>query len=236
MVETMPAAKPVIILTRPAVQNTGFAAALRACDIDAVILESPVTRIVPFPDTPRDHNASDAIFTSRYGVEHGPEGQGIAWCVGDKTAEVALAKGWDARSAGGDAEALFKRICADLEGKAEGRTLVHYCGQEARGELSTRLTNVGISTERCIVYRQEEQALTPEVLQAISDTNKAIFPIFSPRSTTRLAAQLPPDNTFDFVAISQATADALPPAMIRRLAIADMPDAQSLIAALRHML
>lgn len=236
MVETMPAAKPVIILTRPAAQNAGFSAALRARDLDAVILESPVTRIVPLPDAPRDHKASDAIFTSRYGVEHGPQGRGVAWCVGDKTAEVAVAKGWDALSAGGDAEALFKRICADLEGKAEGRSLVHYCGQETRGELSARLTNVGISTQRCIVYRQEEQVLTPEVRQALLDTSKAIFPVFSPRSATRLAAQLPPDAAFDFVAISQAAADALPPEMIRRLAIADTPDAQSLIAALRHML
>lgn len=236
MVETMPAAKPVIILTRPAAQNAGFAAALRARDLNAVILESPVTRIVPLPDTPRDHKASDAIFTSRYGVEHGPKGRGVAWCVGDKTAEVAVAKGWDALSAGGDAEALFKRICADLEGKAEGRSLVHYCGQETRGELNARLTNVGISTQRCIVYRQEEQVLTPEVLQAISDTNKAIFPIFSPRSATRLVSQLPPETSFDFVAISQAAADALPSKMTRRLEIADTPDAQSLIAALRHML
>ena len=235
MGETMSAVKPVIILTRPAAQNARFAQAIEASGLEARIIEAPVTRIIPEPQTADLKPAATAIFTSSYGVEYAPGGTGVAWCVGDRTAEVAATKGWQARSAGRDADALFKRICADLEGVGVQDTLVHYCGKETRGNLSERLSNVGISTQRSVVYRQEKQALSEDVHQVILGSNTAIFPVFSPNSAQRLVQQLPAGSKVDFVAISQATAETLPPEMVRNMAVAKTPDAQSLIEALRLM-
>ena len=235
MGETMSAVKPVIILTRPAAQNARFAQAIEAGGLEARIIEAPVTRIIPEPQTSDLKPAANAIFTSYYGVEHAPQGTGVAWCVGDRTAEVAATKGWQSRSAGGDADALFKRICADFAGAEVQDTLVYYCGKQTRGDLSERLTDVGISTQRCVVYRQEKQALSEDAHRTILGSNKAIFPVFSPNSAQRLIQQLPAGSKVDFVAISQATAETLPPEMVRNMAVARTPDARSLIEALRDM-
>lgn len=236
MVENMPVAKPVIILTRPAEMNAPFAAAIRASGIKAHIIEAPVTRIDPLIDVDVPSVFTGAIFTSRNGVAHGPAGDGIAWCVGDKTAEAAGARGWQARSASGDAADLFQRICADLKGAEQGAQLVHFCGEETRGDLAERLRDVGISTQLCVVYRQKTNVLSDDAMSAILDPISPIIPIFSPNSARRLIEQFPENTRADFVAISQATADAIPADFVNRLSVAKTPDAQSLIESLRHMI
>lgn len=234
MVQKMSGPEPVIILTRPAAQSARFAEELRAAGFTAPIVVSPVTKISTVPYDEALPEFDGAIFTSRNGVAYGPDGNGQAWCVGDKTAEDASAKGWGAISASGDVEKLFQRICADLKGASQGKTLIHFCGAETRGDLAQRLTDVGISTSRRVVYRQEKLALNEDAIAVLSDPISPVFPIFSPNSAKRLANQIPSGVQAQFVAISQATADAVPAGVIKSLRVAASPTAQSLIIALRH--
>ena len=234
MVQKMSGPEPVIILTRPAAQSARFAEELRADGITAPIVVSPVTKISAVSCDEALPEFDGAIFTSRNGVAYGPDGKGQAWCVGDKTADDASAKGWNAISASGDVENLLQRICADLKGAPEVRTLIHFCGAEARGDLAERLTDVGISTSRHTVYRQDKLALNGDAIAALSDPISPVFPIFSPNSAKRLASQIPAGVQAHFVAISQATANALPAGVIKSLRVASFPTAQSLIIALRH--
>lgn len=236
MVESMPAAKPTIILTRPAALSTAFHAALLAGGVDADVIEAPVTRIDPVADVTMPEGMTGAIFTSRNGVAYAPDGTSVAWCVGDATASDAQSKGWDARSAGGDVTDLLRRICADLLGYEADARLVHFCGAQTRGNVAETLSDVGISTQKSVVYRQVDHPLSKQAIARISDPISPVFPIFSPNSARRLVAQFPPGAQADFVAISQATADAVPSQFIKRIVIAEAPTAHSLIQKLRHMI
>jgi uroporphyrinogen-III synthase len=232
----MPSQNPLILLTRPAALNAEFARLIQDAGIVADIVSSPVTEIAPLAIDTDVSQYDGAIFTSRNGVENAPVGRGIAWCVGEKTAQDARAKGWQARSAGGDANALFQRICADFAEMPDPPKLVHYCGEDTRGRLAERLSDVGISTDGIVVYRQMSVKLSAEVIQAILDSNNVILPVFSPASAQRLVRQIPQGVELTFVAISQATAEVLPPQITKRIAIATSPNAQSLITALRHVI
>lgn len=229
MVQTMTMTHDVIILTRPELQNHAFEAELRAAGVRAKVIHAPVTRIVPEPQAPDLTGIEGVIFTSRNAVEHAPSLTLLAWCVGDKTARAARARGWVARSAAGDVEALLQRICAD---PPNGR-LCHLAGLETRGALAERLTEAGIPTSRQIVYHQEEVALNDAALSAISESISAVFPVFSPRSAERLVAQLPKEVQVDFVALSDAVAQKIPRQIVRNLRIAPRPTAQSVILTLK---
>lgn len=235
MVQRMPGRDPVIILTRPVDQNDRFEADLRAAGVENPIIKSPVTRIDPIVAPVSYSDDQPVIFTSANAVRYAPGGSGIAWCVGDKTAGVAAAKGWQARSVSGDAEQLFQRICADLDAVKGQVSLCHLCGKETRGDLAARLTQAGFLTKQVQVYEQSEEPLTQAAFDAACGPIPAIFPVFSPNSSMRLVGQLPQDRRADFVAISPAVAKALPAAMVNRLRIAEKPDAQSVIFALRQM-
>ena len=222
----------VIILTRPAAQNARFAKELRAAGISNPLIDAPVTEIVPTGDVYEATGATGAIFTSMNGVHFGPDGAGRAWAVGDRTADVARARGWTVASAAGDAEALLQRICADLRDDTAGQDLVHYSGTETRGDLAERLTAAGIPTRRVAVYRQERFDLSASAKAALHGDLPPIFPVFSPNSAKRLVAQLPPELRADFVALSPAVAKEIPKALVRRLGVAEHPNAQSLLNAL----
>ncbi|MGR3837263.1 MAG: uroporphyrinogen-III synthase [Cognatishimia sp.] len=222
----------VIILTRPAAQNARFAKELRAAGISNPVIDAPVTEIAPRRDVYETVGATGAIFTSMNGVHFGPDGAGRAWTVGNKTADVARARGWTVASAAGEAEALLQRICADLRDDTTVQDLVHYSGTETRGDLAERLSAAGIPTRRVAVYRQEPLDLSAPAKAALQDDLPPIFPVFSPNSAKRLVAQLPPELRADFVALSPAVAKEIPKALVRRLGVAEHPNAQSLLTAL----
>ncbi|TKA93937.1 uroporphyrinogen-III synthase, partial [Cereibacter changlensis] len=107
------------LLTRPARQGARFAAALRQRFGEGIrLVTSPL--LAPLflrPELPA--GAATLIFTSETGVEafrrisaEQPQAAHSAWCVGERTAEVARAAGLSTRSADGDAEALVAQILA----------------------------------------------------------------------------------------------------------------------------
>jgi uroporphyrinogen-III synthase len=99
---------PVLILTRPMAASRRFLEEVEAAmgrPVSHVI--SPVMKIVPIAVDDLADPVTGVVFTSENAVlqaERFGFAPGLpAWCVGDRTADVARREGFEARSAGGDA-------------------------------------------------------------------------------------------------------------------------------------
>ncbi len=178
---------PVVLLTRPAAQSARFAASLLDRLPGLRIVTSPL--IAPrflTPDLPEGRFAA-IILTSETGAMAAARLPGLprlAYCVGDRTAEVARAFGFTSLSAGGDAESLLALILS-----APRAPLLHLRGREARGDLMQRLTLSGIATQEAVVYAQEEQSLSGEAVALLQGQTPVIAPVFSPRSAEILCGE-----------------------------------------------
>lgn len=212
--------QPPILLTRPAPQSARFAAALgRPCLISPLIAPRFLSPVLP--------RAEALILTSETGAEAAARlvPPGLAFCVGDRTAEVARGLGFEVRSARGDAEALIALILSHPP-----LTLLHARGREARGEVAARLTAAGRPTAEAVVYAQEPRPLSPEAEVLLARAPFVLVPLFSPRSATLLAAEvrrLSAPARLRVVAMSAAVAEAardLDPAP----AISTRPDGDSM--------
>ncbi len=224
---------PTVLLTRPKAQSDSFAQSLRAQvpGLRVVIspLMVPVFVAVTLPEGP----LQGVILTSQTGAEaarhlraHLPD---LAYCVGDRTAQVARDAGFRVLSAQGDAEALLKLILRE-----NAQDLIHLRGREARGDLAQRLSAAGVVTQERIVYAQESQPLTEEAAALLTGNESVLVPLFSPRSAEilgaewhRLAATAPLTVIAISAAVAQAaTFSATPPV------IAAHPDTPSMLTAL----
>lgn len=164
--------------------------ALRAAGIAVPVTISPLIKIVPTGEIPSLDGVSGVIFTSVSSVEAMADGGLPAWCVGDATAEAARARGWQARAAGGDAEALCERVLADARRGSVKGPLLHLRGRFARGDLSTRLSAAGVPTGEAIVYDQKLCGLSEDAKALLMRENPVIVPLFSPRSAAQFAAEV----------------------------------------------
>lgn len=211
-----------ILLTRPPAQNARFAAMLGG---ERVVL-SPL--IVPRYFSPKLPEADCVIFTSETAVRAGVARR--AWCVGDRTAQAARAAGYQACSAGGDADALVAAIIA----AAERGPMLHLRGRIARGNVAARLVAAGIPASEAIVYELEPQPLTPEAQVLLAGTDPVLVPLFSPDSARRFAdAAKGCAAPVRFACLSAAVAAAAPPA--QDVQIAAEPDACAMLTLIAAM-
>lgn len=231
-----PTRPPTILLTRPAEQSARFAAQLRVELPGAQVIESAL--LVPeFLSPPVDGSSHAAlVLTSETAVEAArrivAESRSLprlAFCVGDRTAEVARAAGFHALSAAGDARDLM----ALLRAQAPKGRLLYLRGQEVAADLVTDLSALGILADSAIVYAQKPQPLSPEAIDALGRTGVVIVPVFSPRSARVLAAALPPGRkaALHVAAISPNAAAAAQALAPDQLVIADHPDAPAMLRA-----
>lgn len=201
---------PTVLLTRPAAQSDSFAQSLRARvpDLRVVIspLMAPVFLAVTLPQGP----LQGIILTSQTGAQAARHLRAqlpdLAYCVGERTAQVAQDAGFSVLSAQGDAEALLALI---LQQKTQN--LIHLRGREARGDLAQRLSAAGVFTQERVVYAQDAQPLTEDAVALLSGDAPVLIPLFSPRSAEILGAawqQLSKHAALSVVAISQAVAKA----------------------------
>lgn len=228
--------RPPILITRPEPQATRFGRALRAADWTGQVFVSPLMGPV-FPAVtvpPRPFAA--IVLTSETGALAAARLPGLprlAWCVGDRTAQVARAHGFTTRSARGDAAALAALIVA------EGTTgpLLYLHGRETRGNLAEALNSAGIETIALLAYAQDPRPLTGAARRLIAQPGPVVLPILSPRTATLLVAAWQAAGaqaTAHVVAMSPAVAEAARPLTPATLDIAARPDGDSLLAALRH--
>ena len=218
-----------ILLTRPRDAAERFEARLRAEGIEGQVVISPVLRIVARAAHVPEEMAG-AIFTSKNGVA-AVEGRDLpAWCVGKATADAARAKGWRAMAAGGDAEALVRRILAD---EPEG-PLGHFHGEHTRGDVAARIARAGIETCEAVVYGQEAEPLSGEAVALLGREKALILPLFSPRSAAQVVKAGPFRAPLYIVAISEAVAreaEALGPTS---MSVSKAPDAESMITEIKQ--
>jgi uroporphyrinogen-III synthase len=231
------AAVPVLV-TRPEPEATTTAETLSAQFGDRVRpVVAPLMAVEYFAPPLPDGPFAGAIFTSAAGVmAAGRLGVALprrAWCVGTKTAERAQAAGFDATSAGGDADALIDAVAT---ARPDGR-LLHLRGEVSRGSVAERLNSAGIETVSAVIYRQVPQPLSPEAKELLRQPGVVILPLFSPRSAELLTKALPGDvrASLRLVCMSDAVANAVT-GVEGTVTVAERPDLSAMLAAVGRAL
>lgn len=201
---------PAVLLTRPPAQSDAFAHCLQASVPGLRVVVSPLMAPVFLKITLPECPIRGVILTSQTGAEAAaglrPHLPDLAYCVGDRTAQVAQEAGFRIRSAQGNAEALLALILRDPV-----QPLLHLRGREARGDLAERLSAAGCATQERIVYAQEAQSLNAQAVDVLTGEAPVIVPLFSPRSAEIFVAAwqaLPKHAPLHVVAISAAVAQA----------------------------
>lgn len=228
-------ADPVLLLTRPAPQSRQFAARF-AGRLDTVI--APLQKIVPLDVVLDDAGLEAVIFTSENGVrvfaEISPRRDISAFCVGDRTAEVARAMGLAARSAKGAAGDLVAMVLAE---RPAGR-LLHLHGRHVRGDVVDRLRTAGLDAGGLAIYDQVICPPDDAFLGVAAGSRPVIAPLFSPRSAAIFAKALGAarPSALTLPCLSAAVREALPPDLQAYALLADEPSADALTAAItRHI-
>lgn len=217
-----------VLLTRPAEQAHRFAKelAVRFGDRLQTIISPLMVAEYLAPDWP-DLAYTTAILTSETGVAAAVRLRNLgrvlpdrAICVGDRTASVAQAAGFQAVSAKGDAEVLLDLILAS----DDPGPFLHLRGREARGDIAPRLAAKGRPAQSAIVYQQRPQPLTARARAILDGPDPVIIPLFSPRSVTLLAESGPFRAPLLIAAISATVAEkakSLAPARLEQSATPD---------------
>jgi uroporphyrinogen-III synthase len=212
---------PLLLLTRPEAQSRAFAARLGDTPHEALI--APVSRIVPMAwDRRLAEGLRGVILTSANAVPAVADLAPLpAWCVGGATARAARASGFDARAAGGDAEALIATLLAE---RPPG-PLLHAHGQDIARDLGAVLAGQGIELRAAAVY-EARIVPWPEDLTARLRGRQIVAPAFSPRAAAELSERLAGlARGVTIVAISPAAAARLGPALARGALVAPHPEA-----------
>ncbi|MER5172055.1 uroporphyrinogen-III synthase [Thioclava sp. GXIMD2076] len=181
-------APPVLLLTRPAEANLRFLGELRQAGVEMRAICSALLRIEPV--VPEDAPDGDLVFTSQQAVAPFVAAfgaRGHAWCVGARTAAVAQAAGFTVTCAEGTARALEARILAE---GGQG-PFTHICGDQLAYDLVAGLRARGRAAKALQIYRQLEQAPTPEAMAVLSGEAPVLVPLFSPRSAAIFTKYLP---------------------------------------------
>ncbi|MEO8300889.1 MAG: uroporphyrinogen-III synthase [Rhizomicrobium sp.] len=153
------------------------------------------------------------------------------FAVGPQTAKEANEAGFgDVRSADGDAKALAEatRRWASPEG-----VLLHVCAEDAPGTLAESLTADGFLVRSCALYTIEPaRRLPPETETALKQGTLDAVMFFSPRTARifgALADSLPTER-LTALCISPATAQPLIPSRFARIAVAERPNQDAMLA------
>lgn len=237
---TIPCPKGVIVasllLTRPRASAEEFAIAARWA---GKVVISPVLRV-----TLRNVAAPGAdegvILTSQHGVQAlakvSARRDWQIWCVGPGTLAAARAAGFtDLRMGGGTAQSLRDMLCAT----PPDCPVVHMRGAHVVADLVSDLTAAGLRARALVCYDQHAQELTKDARAVLMADGQVVVPVFSPRSA-RLFAQAwrkldGPQAQLHVVAISAGAADGVSGLPLQTLRVAQTPDMQGMLAALRAM-
>lgn len=231
--------RPILLLTRPDPGSRTTLSMLTSAmgkAPEAVI--SPLMRIEYrqlVPPLPQD---AVLLFSSSHGVfataKQETRRHFKALCVGDATMQAARVQGFDAISAGGDADDLVRLTVAEMSGHPG--VAVHAHGEHSLGDIASRLRKQGIRAQERVVYRQLAHPLTDEAAQAL-ETRRVIAPVYSPRTARLLAGAISDLAPLDLwiIAFSPAVAEVFPE-MRNRMDILPRPDSGAMIDAIGRRL
>ncbi|TGD67260.1 uroporphyrinogen-III synthase [Tabrizicola sp. WMC-M-20] len=228
-----------VLITRPEPQASRFAAALRHRYADRVVPVMTPLLAPKFlhPDL-RAMSFQSLVLTSETGARAAARLDGLprhAFCVGDRTADVATDLGFRASSAAGDAKDLFQLLLT----QPDHAPFLHLRGQDTRGDLVARLNAAGLAAHEAVVYAQEPVAMAQDAINALSSGDTVLVPLFSPRSATLFRAAVLrdiPDDSVLFrlriIALSAAVAEPFTDCPPDHISIAAAPRLAELFFAL----
>lgn len=198
-----------ILLTRAAEQAEATAQRLRTMGYAPVI--APLVRIVfaPPPEAALFDGVQAVLLTSQNGLR-ALAGSGAhlpVLAVGDRTAEAALAVGYqNVRSAGGDAAALGALAREVL--RPENGAVLHIHGRAVAHSPLAALG--GFDTREAVLYHTEDaDGFAPDVITTLQADGIAATLVYSPGAARRLAAAMPEGVSLRAICISAAAADVL---------------------------
>ncbi|MEM6896448.1 MAG: uroporphyrinogen-III synthase [Pseudomonadota bacterium] len=221
---------PACLVTRPEPEGSRFADLLVERFALSPLL-SPLLRVEPVNVSIPVDTARGVILTSAHGARRLAEldlPRALpCYTVGDKTAQVARAFGYQPVSAGGDAQALVALIKAEHP----ATPLFHLRGEHSRGEVAHQLSSVGILCRDIVVYRQIAQDLTLPAQALLRGTESVILPLFSPRTAALFRDAGPHGAPLVPVAMSAAVAQSLGTAAT----VAKAPTETAMVTALAQL-
>lgn len=222
-----------LILTRPRRDSEELAAKLRECGHESRIL--PLLDIVPRGGITIPALAYQAIcVTSANAFIAAPAFLHLRdlplVCVGPQSLAAARALGFTAASAhGGDVEGLVSHIATKRS--PQSGPILYLSGSETSGDLEGKLSALGFSVTRIVVYEAVPQH--PDDLAAAAAWAQGVM-LYSPRTaklwTREVERQGADASRLLHICLSQNVAKALPPDWPRR--IAQTPDESAILASL----
>ena len=225
-----------VLNTRPLPQADRFSAELRAVfGGDLQIVSAPLMRAEYLSTELPMGPFGGVVLTSETGAEAAARlGAArltpLAWCVGDRTAEAAEARGFSAISASGDARDLT-RLLAEAPDQSH---LLYLHGEDRAADLAAALAPTGRAVTSLVVYRQVAQPLSEDVRHLISSGAPLLVPLYSPR-TARLFMEalegLPQEGVLPVV-ISENARRVLPEPLAGRAIVSSHPDGPGMLAAI----
>ena len=215
---------PAVLLTRPMAGSQAFAARLRQDFPGLNVVLSPLQQVRLLPWQWPEPRPDAVIFTSANAVV---AGSGTAFCVGNQTAKAAQAAGYDAISAGADAEALVQAVHSAA---APQLRLLHLRGAVSRGNVAGRLRELGHNVEERVVYETLALPLTDEAAALLAGSDPVLLPLFSPQSAVLAAAALPsPRAPLQVLCLSPAVQQAADWGFAAKIRVARRPDADAMV-------
>lgn len=131
----------------------------------------------------------------------------------------------------GDVDALEQVI---LSAAPDG-PLLHLRGEEAYGDIAARLKAAGLDCSERVVYRKAPCALNAPARQMLNGESGVILPLFSPRSAELVTNAGPFRAPLHVAAMSKSVAQAAQSLRPVRMEIAEHPEAQAMIVAIRRL-
>lgn len=225
---------PTVLITRPQPQADRLAQDLAGQGIRTLV--SPLMR-TEFPAVVLPEGWFSAlILTSEAGAQAvGQLRPGLpprAFCVGERTAAVARAKGLDAISLGNTADQLLVAL------RTETGPFLYLRGQQVSADISAILSARGQPAAEAVVYAQHPQNLTADARALLARPGPVVLPLYSARSAGLFLAACPPDirATLHPCLIAPAVLDALPEPLKRQAVVADNPGGPAMQAAILRVI
>ncbi len=227
-----------VLITRALADAQQTAALLHLQQINTLI--DPLIAVEFLKSTLDVSGFDDVIFTSKNGVrsfcQNYNHRHATAWCVGDKTANLAQESGFETvYSAHGNADNLAVLITQ----KTSKKPMLRINQNQNKDPLFDHLTSYGYTLQLLTLYRIIEQtSFSQKTIQALKEKNIQHLLCYSPKSAELLHKNLVASNLQDACSmitvwcISKGTANALGDLEFNDIIIAENPNEEALLTPL----
>jgi uroporphyrinogen-III synthase len=242
--------QPAIIITRPEPGAARTASLLRNAGFETVV-SCPLTRIEPLPflvpawhgraaGRPKSAVFHDAltfdalIFSSQNGVRHfaaRPESAAFlmglpVYCVGERTAKAARARGATIAAMAETADALIAHVIA-----GNARSALYPCGAVRRPDLETGLGKAAILVHALTVYDAlPVDGAARAVEHHLAEHQQTIVLLYAPSAAALLdRVAMPESGSVVLACLSEAVRQALAPQMQSIARVAAQPNEAALM-------